>query len=421
MPLKRISLPPSWSNLLSFVRFVAQRVNEGRCLQVAGSLSFTTLLALVPFVTLALALLSPFAVFDQVSIAFKSFLLKNLVPDVAGRVITVYMRQFTDNAARLTLMGVVVLAFTAVMLISTIDKAFAAIWQVKQGRRVWQQLMLYWTVLTLLPIFTGFALSLTNWLFDALPSWPGIWGWLSGLLRGTLRLALSILTFSLVFFLTPARQVPWRHALVGGAFTGILFGVAQFLFGIYVKKLASFKLVYGAFASLPIFLAWLYLLWALLLTGATLTACLAYWQGGLWRRRSVPGRQLLDALRLLARLREAHLAGQSATTEQLRKLVGVGHAELLPLLAQLETRGWVQRLADQSWSLGQDLEAITVLDLYRTLVWDTDALQKLLQKPDPLSRQLAPLIHQLEAILQQPVSALAEGEPQPGTTTAQTA
>lgn len=407
MPLRDL-IPARVISLLSFTRFLGQRVVEGRCLQVAGSLSFTTLLALVPFVTIALALLAPFEVFERVSTQFKTFLLTNLVPDTAGRIITVYMRQFTDNAERLTVMGIIVLAITAIMLISTIDRAFTAIWQTAHRRPFWQRLMLYWTILTLAPILIGLSLSLVDQLFALLPDFKRSLNWLENLLKLGLRTTLGVMTFALLFHFAPNRQVPWRHAVLGGLFTGISFELLRSGFAIYVKKLAGYKLVYGAFAALPIFLVWLYLLWSLVLVGATLTASLSYWRAGAWRTRRGIGREFQEALRILQLLHQAHGKGVPQTTEQIRHHLGNGMGDVSQLMIRLERKGWVLRLANHRWVLGQELDQISLLQLYRALIWDTGQAGRLAQKDDAVNLALRPLLQHLDQQLELSVADLLQ-------------
>lgn len=102
-----------WKRATGFARFVIRRLIDDRCLQTAGSLTYTTLLAIVPLFTIALTLFSAFPMFGNYSGKFKAFILANLVPDASGRVIGVYMHQFSENAERLTAMGMVGLAATA--------------------------------------------------------------------------------------------------------------------------------------------------------------------------------------------------------------------------------------------------------------------------------------------------------------------
>ncbi|MBP9610019.1 MAG: YihY family inner membrane protein, partial [Laribacter sp.] len=144
--LSRPPLPPLLQRLTGFSLFVWRRAMQNRCLQVAASLTFTTLLSLVPLITITLIVVAAFPVFEELSSQFKEFLLRNLVPDFAGRIISVYLKQFTDNAGRLTAVGLALLAFTSLSLMLTIDRTFNAIWQVQRPRKLLHNMLVYWTV-----------------------------------------------------------------------------------------------------------------------------------------------------------------------------------------------------------------------------------------------------------------------------------
>src|SRR3989338_6939838 len=154
----------NWRNLLNFMRFIVMRFHQDRCIQIAASLTFTTLLSLVPLLTIALTVFSAFPVFEDFSSQIKTYLINNLMPDMAGKIITQYMRQFTESAMRLTAVGVALLAVTAMLMMLTIDHAFNAIWRVSRPRPLLKRLVIYWAVLTLAPLLIGASLSLTSWL-----------------------------------------------------------------------------------------------------------------------------------------------------------------------------------------------------------------------------------------------------------------
>src|SRR5712691_6444589 len=118
-----------------FLLHVARRFDEVRCLQIASSLTFTTLLALVPLVTIALTLMSAFPVFSGLGEHIHQFLLANMLPEAAGKVVTGYIEQFSGRAGRLTALGTAVLAVTAFMMMFTIERAFNSIWRVSRARR----------------------------------------------------------------------------------------------------------------------------------------------------------------------------------------------------------------------------------------------------------------------------------------------
>src|SRR6185295_7097575 len=125
--------------------------------------TFTTLLAIVPIITVALTLISAFPVFGELISHLEQFLVENVLPDSA-RTIVSYTQQFTENAAKLTAVGLCFLFITSLIVLMTIDRAFNDLWRVPRPRSAVQRVFIYWTLLTLGPALIGGSLSLTSWV-----------------------------------------------------------------------------------------------------------------------------------------------------------------------------------------------------------------------------------------------------------------
>lgn len=258
-----------WAGLAGRVR---RRFRQDRLGQVASSLTFTTLLALVPLITIMLTVVSAFPMFEEWSIAFKRFLLTTLVPDSAGKVISVYMLQFSSNANKLTAIGLVILAGTAISLMMTIEAAFNGIWHVQRHRPLAVRLTTYWAVMTAGPVVVGAGLSITAALTGrAVGATRGL-PMVAVAISELVPLVLSVLSFAALYLTVPNRQVERTHALIGGVVAGVGFEAMRLGLATYVKLFPTFKLVYGAFASLPLFLVSLHLTWLVVLLGAVVAA-----------------------------------------------------------------------------------------------------------------------------------------------------
>src|SRR5690348_7414125 len=153
-----------YARFLDFMHYVLVRFFQHNCTQVAASLTFTTLLSLVPFLAIAISVVAAFPAFAEYSNNIKAFVLNTMVPEAANRVIAVYMEQFADNAVKLTAIGTIFLGVTAISLMLTIDKALNAIWCVPRLRPLLHRVLIYWAVLTIGPLLIGVSLSLTSWL-----------------------------------------------------------------------------------------------------------------------------------------------------------------------------------------------------------------------------------------------------------------
>lgn len=353
-----------------FMRYVAGRAAEDRLVQVASSLTFTTLLSLVPLVTIAMASIASFPAFSSLAIEFKIFLLTNMVPEVAGKVITVYMEQFAAAAARLTGLGIAFLAVTAMMLMLTIDNALNAIWRVTRRRVLVQRLLIYWAVLTIGPALIGASISISSWLVSASLGLTREMPALGSALLKTGSLLLSVLAFTLLYGVVPNRHVPWWHALTGGVVAAVAFEIMKRGFGIYVSNFAAHRLIYGAFASIPIFLLWVYFTWLVVLSGAAIAAALGNWRGAETRRALAPGERFAHALTLLKALLEAHRTGDTATLPALSRRTGLTYEAVEGILERLSACRWVNKVPGDGWVLVRDADQIRLCDIYRLFVMD---------------------------------------------------
>ncbi|MEQ1516065.1 MAG: YihY family inner membrane protein [Usitatibacteraceae bacterium] len=262
--------------LFEYIRFVARRIGEDRCAMVAGSLTYTSLLALVPVFAVTLTLTARMPMVRDFIFQVKSFILKNFLPDVAGRMVGVYMEQFAQNAARLTVIGLIIILATAIALLFTIDNAVNAIWRTKQHRRWWKKLAAYLALLTIGPLLIGASLSMTSYLVHWSSQFDRVLPMLDDSLLRVVPFALTALALILAYRIVPNRYVPTRHAVIGGVFAAVLFELVKHLFVAYIVRVPTYSLVYGAFASIPIFLVWLYCCWMVALIGAEVTATLSY-------------------------------------------------------------------------------------------------------------------------------------------------
>lgn len=377
----------NWHDLLAFMRFISMRFRQDRCAQVAASLTFTTLLSLVPLITIALTLFSAFPVFEQYSSQIRTFLLSSLMPDMASKVITQYMRQFTDSAMRLTAVGIALLAVTAMWLLLTIEQAFNEIWRVAHPRPWFKRLVVYWAMLTLAPLLMGASLALTSWLVGLSMGYAKhvpVFG--VGILK-LLPVLLTWLAFAMLFRLVPNRYVPHAHALIGALVAALAFEAMNRAFGYYVSHFPTYKLVYGAFASVPIFLMWIYLSWLAILFGAVITASLSYWRAPA-ARQLPPAEQMLDALRVLRIMAEGLRTGKVSTLPGLSRQLQLSYDALEEILEKLEAADMIRKAGDEGWLMLRDAQHIRTLELLRLFVLDRDSLLAG-RSDDPLRQWLA--------------------------------
>ncbi|OIP08882.1 MAG: hypothetical protein AUK53_10255 [Betaproteobacteria bacterium CG2_30_59_46] len=371
-------MPRNFSRVIPFLHLVRRRFKEDRCVQFAASLTYTTLLALVPIVTIALTVLSAFPVFTDLMAQLKVFVLNNFVPVSAGKIISVYMQQFSQKAAHLTALGIGLLAVTAFVLMLTIDHAFDVIWRVRRKRPLLRRFLIYWAALTLGPLLIGASLSLTSYLVS-LPL--GLAKDVPVVGMVTLKMvsvALTIFAFALLYRIVPSRSVLPLHALIGGVVAGLSFELMKKGFALYVTHFPTYTLVYGAFASVPLFLIWIYLSWLVVLSGAVIAATLPYWNTPIRQGGEFAGQGFFAALAVLKAICQAHQAGETLSLQRLSHESDLGLEEIEAILDRLNEVNWVGSVEGGGWTLTRSAAAIRLADVYRVFVFDPN-----LRYPDP--------------------------------------
>jgi len=274
---------------MAFALEVPRRLFEDRLTQTAGSLTYTTLLAIVPLLTVALSLATAFPVFETAIGALQDYVVENFLPDAGLGVLADQIDAFTARAGSLTAIGLGILAVTAVMLMLTIDDTLNRIFRVERKRPLVQRLTMYWAVLSLGPLLIGLGLSMTSALVVNSFGMLNLDQVAERVLRG-LPFLLTWAALAALYILVPNRKVRIADALVGSFLAGIAFELAKRGFAVYVSRFPTYTLIYGTFATMLIFLVWLYVSWLVVLAGATFTAMLTERTKILetYRARSIP-------------------------------------------------------------------------------------------------------------------------------------
>lgn len=386
-----------WKNLRdiwSLLRFVAVRLKQDHCGQAAASLTFTTLLSLVPMFTIALTMFSAFPVFEDFATQIKIYLLSNMMPDKAGAIISSYMEQFTESASRLTAVGIAFLAVTALSMMLTIDQTFNVIWRVSRPRPLFKRLVVYWAILTLAPLLVGASLSLTSWLIGLSMGYAKNIPLFGVESLKVLPILFTTLAFTMLFRLVPNRYVPLKHAATGAVIAAVLFEAMNRIFGSYISHFPTYKLIYGAFASVPLFLMWIYLSWLIILFGAVIAASLSHWRVPDGHNQP-PVMTLLHAIRALQIMSQGLHDGQVVTFGELSKKLRLGYDGLEQMLDTLQAAQLVCKAEGQGWLMVRDAEHIKVTELLHLFVLDRHALKDV-PPDDSLQKWLASCAEKME-------------------------
>jgi membrane protein len=351
----------AWRGAADFLIAVIRRFYEDRGALIAGSLTFISLLAIVPLASVALALSSAFPFFGDAIATLQLFLFENLLPEAGLDTVSEQVLGFTEQAGKLTTFGLGLLLLTAMMFMFTIDDALNRIFRVRRRRPLGQTMVTYWGVLTLWPVLIGASLSLTSYLF--------------GSDSAVLRLVPFVFTWAaltMLYILVPYRYVDFRHAAAGALAAGIAFELAKRAFAIYVSNFPTYTLVYGAFATLPIFLIWMYVSWLLVIAGAIFTAMLPGYRVITSERQRPPGRELTESLDILGVLARAQDEGQVLPLSRIAAQAGVMPYRCELILERCAEAGWVAKAEKDGWVLARDADTIRVADVYRVFVLDPE-------------------------------------------------
>ncbi len=327
------------------LRTLRQRFREDHLGVTAGSLTFTTLIALVPLITVMLALFSAFPMFASVQQVLQEYFLQNLVPESIAKPVLQALTQFASKATHLGTAGLLLLVATALALMLTIDRTLNAIWRVPKPRPIAQRVLVYWAALTLGPLLLGLSLSITSLAVSASRG-------LVGAMPGTLSLLLDVFEFCLfaaavsgLFHYVPNTHVRWRHAVAGGLFVAVGFELAKRGLGWYVRSVPGIAAIYGAFATVPILLLWVYLGWVIMLLGAVVAAYAPSLQLRVVRLPMHAGRRFSLALAVLRELALARgHASAGLSLHQLAQRLRIDPLQIEPELQDLHDLGWVAAL-----------------------------------------------------------------------------
>ena len=354
-------LPELWVGIRWYLQQMWSQFLAHDCLNAAGALTYTTLFAVVPMMAVTYTVFSLIPEYAQIGTQVENFVFSNFVPG-SSDVVQSKLAEFAQHARSLTSIGFLILFVTAFMMLITIEKSFNTIWHVAEPRRGLQRFLLYWGILSLGPASLIIAL-LTSLYLVSLPLVSDIdtFG-IGGVLLSYLPLLLNLAGFTVLYYAVPNCHVPFKHALMGGLVTMIVFQGAFTLFTQGSKEF-SYQAIYGAFAAVPLFLIWLWLVWVIILCGAIFVRCLS-----LPRDDEADAEPLvIKTTRVLKIFHAAHLRGETVSDKEINAVVTLNRAEHNKMFEVFQEFKLLNQTEDERWILGRSLKAVTLWDLYQRL------------------------------------------------------
>ncbi len=364
--------PAAWRfvrGAAGFCRYLGLRFWKDRNFSAAASLSYTTLLAVVPLAAIGFSILAAFPVFDRIRTDLLSFILKIFLPSNVEAVRDQF-DLFLRNTRELTALGTVALAVTAVILLDTVDSWFNLIWRQPEVRPLVQRMTMYWAILTLTPLLAGGSIAISTYLFAQANLGVAEGSWVQNNAVRWLPPALLFASFAVAYMVIPYRRVRTGYAVLGAAVALLLYDGLKWAFTLYFRAFPSYETLYGALSYIPLLLVWMYLVWCAVLFGAQTAAALPEWLA-LQRHRPAgearTTRRLAQTLSILHSLYRAGRTGRPVATETLLAPLPESAELLEPLLEQLEALHYIARAGEDAWLLSRDPAALNVYEIARDL------------------------------------------------------
>jgi membrane protein len=262
-------------NPLRFLFRVVKRMRDIELFRTASSLSFTTLLAIVPLVTVALAFVGHFPIFDRWMAPLEAFLVRNALPGDTSALVHQYVLGFAEQAVRLTGVSIAIIAITASLAMATVEREINLIWGIRRSRPLAKRIAVYLLGMTAGPVLLGASISLTTWLIGESLAAVTLRKTFADVVVRTFPIMFAAAGLTLLYKGVPARHVRFVPALIAGAAAALALEAAKYGFAMYVTRVSTYEVVYGALAALPVFLLWIHLCWVIVLAGAAISATLA--------------------------------------------------------------------------------------------------------------------------------------------------
>ena len=362
-----------------FIYFVARHFIEDDCTYRASALAFTTLLAIVPLMSVGFAILSTFPVFQNLADPVQNFIFANFVP-TSGKIVQEYLQIFASQVSKLSAIGVFFLFIVALLVMYTIESALNKIWRVSSSRHGISAFLLYWAIVSLAPFFLGLSLVISSYFLSI----PVFASHNTSSLLGFFPFLCSLAGFTFLYVVVPNCPVRLLHGLCGGAIAALLFESAKLGFVYYLSHYNTYQLLYGAFATVPIFFAWIYWVWLITLLGAEISYAFSMHHQ---RRTGIPLDGFSHALLWLYQLRLAQLDGRGLTIDELINASVQAYAvdvdEMLRLLTALQL---IKITSDDHYILSRDLSQLTLYDLAQLLPYRLPNLSELATHEEPFAK-----------------------------------
>ncbi len=409
-------LPFIRSQWFIYLKFLVRHFMDDECQQKSASLTYTTLLSLIPIITVMIVVFSVIPALADAREQLQSVIYDTLIP-TSKATISGYIDSFAEKSKNLGIIGIVGLFVTTIMTLLTIEEAFNKIWRVHERTSFMASVVRYWLMITLAPVVLGVAFGASGAVqgMDFLNQQVGGYGIDWAVTAQVVSFVVMTMGFIGMYWFIPKAQVPIKHAIIAGVVVAILFETLKHTFGLIMTNFTSYEAIYGAFAALPIFLLWIYLSWNVILLGVEISYTLTIFDP----KSTQPSQPVLSLLSLLDLTYQHHKAGKTISEHELRSLLkGQELASWYEYINHLVDHKLITHAKDDSYILRTDLNSVNLWHFYKTLPYPLPTQDELLHHaknhPSPWVITLAHHLKQVEALAQNEMnvtlSALFDGK-----------
>lgn len=400
-----------------YLRLLFRHFLSDGCSQRAASLTYTTLLSLVPIITVILVVFSMVPALADVREQVQNAIYSNLLP-ASNAAISEHINDFTEKSSNLGLIGVLGLFVTTIMTLMTIEEAFNTIWRVSERSGGLSSVLRYWTMITLAPIVLGVAfgassairgISFMNQQIAGYGIDWAIWAQIVSFL-------FTVAGFIGMYWFVPKVNVPIKYAAIAGVIVAVLFETLKQLFGTVMSNFTSYEAIYGAFAALPVFLLWIYLSWNVILLGVEISYTLTIFDS----KEVAVRHPLLSLLDMLNLIYKRYQQGKTVSEKELRDVLGRKELPKWNLyIDELVRNELIASTKDDRYILCTNLDGISLWQFYKKLPYPLpikDELDKLQQADyDPWFVELYQQLDKIESVAKKELDislgALFQGTP----------
>lgn len=259
--------------LLQIIILSVKAFLQKRCVEKASALTYYTVLSLVPLAAMAYGIAKGFG-FDQYMEEYLISLFSDK-QDIVDMILEFSASMLARTQGGLIAgVGIVVLLWSVIKVMSNIESAFNEIWSVDKQRTITRKLSDYITIVLLAPFCLIISYSVTSYITDWVANMALTVDWVNRF-NGLISFGMNLLPYSLLWFsfallyiVMPNTKVQFKAAFISGIITGIAFQIVQYFYFKFQIGVSNYNAIYGSFAAIPLFLVWLQMSWTIILVGA---------------------------------------------------------------------------------------------------------------------------------------------------------